>query len=249
MQANVAVVLTAYKRTHLLERQIAAIKNQTVQPSQIVVWRDSGLELVGQPEKTWGVWPRFVVAQFLPVETIAVFDDDTIPGPRFIENCYRTAQVTGPGVLGACGQSYVGGNRQDRLYHGWKLPSEHIVECDIAEHAWFFPRDLLLDWTDAPYHQFPVTGEQYYISVIAQRRGWKTWAVAHPPKDQTWWGAIDGFELGTDKHALWMQPGAEEEKQRVHDYYLSKGWQPSAVKFDEEGNLIANAKPATWVMG
>ena len=253
---SIAVMLTAYKRTHLLNQQIAAIEKQTVPPESIWVWNGSGARLklpdgvqeVGVAGCNLGVWPRFMAAGTLQADAIAVFDDDTIPGPRWFENCLNTAQVTGPAVLGACGVSFVGGNRQDRTYPGWKTPSPHIVECDLVGHAWFVPAPALQDWEGAPHLEFPFCGEDYWISVQAQKRGWKTWAVAHPPGDKTWWGSVDGMNMGTDEHALWVQPGAEEQKQKVHDYYLSIGWRPSAIKFDDQGNLIANAKPATWVM-
>lgn len=252
---GIAVMLTAYKRTHLLDQQIAAIEKQTVPPESIFVWNGSGgrLRLPNGVQEcsvaccNLGVWPRFMAAGTLPTETVAVFDDDTIPGPRWFENCMNTAKVTGPAVLGACGVSFVGGNRQDRTYPGWKTPAPHIVECDLVGHAWFMPTSVLSNWEGAPHLEYPYCGEDYWISVHAQRMGMKTYAVAHPPQDKTWWGSLEGG-LGTDEHALWTQPGAEAEKQKVHDYYLSIGWQPQAIKFDDQGNLIASAKAATWVM-
>ncbi len=254
--ANIAVMLTAFRRTHLLNQQIAAIEKQTVPPTSITVWNGSraplalpsGVREVGVARQNLGVWTRFMEAGNLDCEAVAVFDDDATPGPRWLENCLRTAALTGPGVLGACGVSFINGERQNRTYPGWKTPSHHIVQCDLVGHAWFVPKPVLDNWHDAPYLQFPFCGEDYWLSVQAQKHGWKTWALAHPPGDKDWWGSVNGWEDGNDEHALWTKPGAEDDKQAVHDYYVKQGWCPSALRFDEHGNILTNAKPATWVM-
>ena len=189
------------------------------------------------------------MAQFLNVDYIAVFDDDTIPGPRWFENCLKTLEETGPALLGTCGQSYQDGDRRRREGFGWKRPFDAIVEVDIVEHAWFFPRKLLLGWTDAPYLEFPTCGEQYYLPLMAQRHGMKAYCPPHPDGDKSWWGSVNG-ELGVDEHALYLQPGEDEKKLAVHARMLELGWKPQAVRVEEGesgGRCVVTAMKARWL--
>ena len=49
-----------------------------------------------------GVWARFAYALNAKTEYIAMFDDDTIPGPLWFENCLNTMKRH-EGLLGTIG--------------------------------------------------------------------------------------------------------------------------------------------------
>jgi hypothetical protein len=223
-----------------------ALRSQTVPFAELVVWcndvRHIPAEEPRQHEsfvyctKNWGVWPRFFFGLHLDVDYVAVFDDDTIPGHRWFENCLATLQKTGPAVLGACGIGFKDGTREQVICLGWKYPCDQIVEADIVGHAWFFPRDLLREFPDAPrFLKNPTCGEDYYLSVVAQRRGMKTYCPSHPPDQPELWGASqDAMQLGSDDVALWRQSGAVEDKWRAHDLYRRIGWEPDAVSGSDD---------------
>ena len=61
-----------------------------------------GIPHVRSSNRNWGVWPRFLFCAEFKSEYVCVFDDDTIPGSRWIENCLKTMNST-PGLLGANG--------------------------------------------------------------------------------------------------------------------------------------------------
>ena len=62
---NITVVLNGYKRGHHLEKQLNAIKNQTIRPKEVMLWQNLGEkfdeELTNQTihassNKNFGVW-------------------------------------------------------------------------------------------------------------------------------------------------------------------------------------------------
>ena len=53
----------------------------------------------------YGVWARFAFALNVDTEYICVFDDDTIPGSKWFENCLNTMK-THEGLLGTSGHLY-----------------------------------------------------------------------------------------------------------------------------------------------
>ncbi len=105
---SVTVVLNGYKRGAHLKTQLDAIKRQTVQPDEILLWQNFGedfkSELTSQTthascNKNLGVWARFAFALNAKTEYICVFDDDTIPGPKWLENCLETIKVGGLDIM------------------------------------------------------------------------------------------------------------------------------------------------------
>ena len=105
---SISVILTAWMRPQYLEEQVEAVWSQSVKPGEVILWYN-------QPSKKFGVWnqrhflefknskhvrqiicnhnfgivPRFALAACLDSEYVCIFDDDTIPGRRWFENCLR----------------------------------------------------------------------------------------------------------------------------------------------------------------
>lgn len=117
ISTDVDVVLSAYKRPEVLAQQLEAIRNQTLQPKRILLYQDAvasgpkvtlSEEILSQfdayhiAEENGGVWKRFEYAAEAANSTyVCIFDDDTIPGRRWFENCHmHAAQNRG----GGCGE-------------------------------------------------------------------------------------------------------------------------------------------------
>ena len=111
--STVAVVLNGYRRTRWFEEQLVAIENQTHKPSEILLWQNYHEEGHLDPElasrvthascnSNLGVWSRFAFALNCQSDYICVFDDDTIPGEKWFENCLET-MGTNEGILGSAG--------------------------------------------------------------------------------------------------------------------------------------------------
>lgn len=235
---SVGVILTVYKRPHLIERQLEAVRRQTIPAKEIIIWhnQEPGYDMPEidlRPNESIiassinrGVWARYSAMQLLDSEFIAVADDDSMPGHRFFENCLETLdQLPEFSIVGTCGVIFWDGNRHDARGVGWKFPSYDIVPADIVAHFSMFGRKLAKEFVIA--HTPPFTdscGEDYALCALARERGGAVACPPHDPQDRSGWGSLEGMPLGSDDVALWRKPGEEERKTAVHNYLRKHGW-------------------------
>lgn len=207
----VTVILSSYKRPHTLNEQLNAIKNQTVKPSDILLWHnESGIPFkCDDPSvKTivcnhnWKYHGRFTLAYLAKTEYIAVFDDDTIPGNRWFENCINTMKVS-PGILGTAGVYLTGHTYNPWISVGWQpnaVKSVNIQEVDLVGHCWFFKRE----WIKYFWMEDPISlhnGEDIQFSYSAQKYGKiNSYVPPHPVNDHSLWGSLPdtGMRYGAD---------------------------------------------------
>ena len=249
MNNTITVVLNGYKRKNLKE-QVEAIKNQSVPVKEIFYWQntvpgfdydeDTYSELNSALSNyNYGVWSRFAYALNAKSDYVCVFDDDTIPGPRWLENCLETYK-THPGLLGGIGLRFKNGNYEiDKLpdgkyaRYGWdsapNLAGNNIepVEVDIVGHSWFFTRDLLsVFWRELPEeHWSMLCGEDIHFSHMVQKyTDLKTYVPPHPPNDKTMWSSLKAMEYGGDQHATAYINLATGEMARYLQYCVDNGF-------------------------
>lgn len=241
---DIGCILTAYKRPQNLIAQLKAVTAQTITPSDILIWNNSGNPLanidpnirVVTATPNMGVWPRFLIGMEMTTDYLCIFDDDTIPGTRWFENCINTMK-THRGVLGTVGVTFKNETRQGQYKGdswtrvGWPAPNNVPVEVDIVGHSWFIERDWLRAFAAEPRCGGPTCGEDYHLSVSAQKQlGLKTYVPPHPENDKTPWGSLKGMELGTDDAALYKQTGETDKKARAHAAYVAGGWKPLCMR-------------------
>jgi len=211
-QGDVTVILNAYRRPYNLKMQIEAIRKQTIAPKQIWLWvnkhednenfdfAELDVDRVFNNDYNWKFYGRFAAALLTDTEYVAVFDDDTIPGQKWFENCFATI-ITHKGILGSAGvtlndKCYV---NHDRC--GWPSHNTETTRVDLVGHAWFFKRD----WLQYLWREKPTTwdnGEDIQFSYLAQKYGnVQTYCPPHLPNDKTMHGSILGNELGIDLKA------------------------------------------------
>lgn len=226
MTESITVVLNGYKRQNLKE-QVNAIKNQTVPVKEIFYWQntcpgfdydeDTYSELNSALSNyNYGVWARFAYALNAKTNYVCVFDDDTIPGNRWLENCLATYK-THPGLLGGIGLRFKNSNYElDQLSDGkytrfgWdnnpQCAGNNIepVQVDIVGHSWFFSRDLLsVFWRELPEEYWSMLcGEDIHFSHMLQKyTDLKTYVPPHPPEDTSMWSSLKAIQYGSDQHA------------------------------------------------
>jgi len=232
---TIGVVIGTHARMSYIGQQIEAIRRQTIRSACIHVWHDGPKSppvcdasvIVTGSQIRQGVWQRFYYAASLATDFVCIFDDDTIPGPRWFENCLRTHAETG-GLVGAAGVRFPAGDRSLRPKFGWPRPNDRIDEVDVIGHAWFLPRRWLGYFVLEP--RMPgcpsTAGEDYHLSFSLQKHlGVKSFACPHPPGDQDFWGSLKGRKYGNDRHALWNQTSEHVKKIQIHNYYRAHGWQ------------------------
>src|SRR5262245_51049349 len=108
--SGITTILTAFRRPHTVQGQVDAIRSQTVQTYQLWFWANEPTQTVAvaiqraNPDRTVTsstnayCHPRFALALTAPTEYVAIFDDDSVPGPDWFRNCLHTMQRT-PGIL------------------------------------------------------------------------------------------------------------------------------------------------------
>ena len=234
----VTVVLNGYKRGQHLAQQLEAVKKQTLRPKEIMLWQNAGEDFDPQiaGKTTWascnknfGVWARFAYALNAKTEYICVFDDDTIPGKRWLENCYETIQKH-EGLLGTIGVVYQTPNSyhpMDRV--GWAEPNEKTERVDIVGHAWFFKREWLSTfWRELPEEDHPmIVGEDMHFSVMLQKYlGLNTYVPPHPKDNKELWGSLPdtAWRIGQDDAALSMNMDNVELMSQQLRKYTSNGF-------------------------
>jgi hypothetical protein len=217
----ITVILNGYKRGSNLDEQYKALQEQTLQPSEILLWYNNP----GTPQgynteigskiptayctANFGVWARFAFALLAKNEYVCIFDDDTIPGRKWLENCYTTINTTGPGLLGTVGLKYMDPNSYSYYNRyircGWPNPNSQAQQVDLVGHSWFFRKEWLSDyWRELPEPEYNICGEDMHFSYILQKyRGINTFVPPHPPEDKEMWGSVKGSEYGADEHSLW----------------------------------------------
>ncbi|MEJ5349311.1 MAG: glycosyltransferase [Desulfosoma sp.] len=234
-------ILTAYRRNSILREQVVSLRTQTIPPKEIWIWvnrsedtrgvdfyRAAGVDAVFYCDRNWKYFGRFAVANLANTPYVAIFDDDTIPGPKWIENCFDTIK-SHPGILGGVGVILTGCHYRNHIRVGWVQPHDEVVEVDLVGHAWFFRKEWLrFFWQEEPFTL--ENGEDIHFSYVAQKLGGiKTYVPAHPLWDKTRWSSIKGREYGVDSVA-----SSSPENHAVFYFQrdlcvksaINKGWTP-----------------------
>tara|TARA_Y100000310_G_scaffold345302_1_gene463542 strand:+ start:3195 stop:4823 length:1629 start_codon:yes stop_codon:yes gene_type:complete len=213
-EEGITVILNSYRRPYNLELQVKMIREQTKKPTQIWLWVNDhednrgfdysslGIDRVFQNDYNWKFYGRFAAALLVDTKYIAIFDDDTIPGSRWFENCLDTMQKK-EGILGSVGYIQTGPSAQqyEAQRPGWPSLTEEITQVDYVGHAWFFKRE----WLPYMWMEMPPTwdnAEDIHLSYTAQKFGnIQTYCPPHPKDDKSKHGSLYGYELGVDDKA------------------------------------------------
>jgi hypothetical protein len=232
--SDITVILNGYLRPEFLSSQIESIKNQTVTPKEIMLWQNTNegfdTNLTNQlktavSNHNFGVWARFAFALNAKTEYICVFDDDTIPGGKWLENCLETIK-THEGLLGTIGLVYKSShNYLEHHRFGWDNPNEKTVRVDIVGHCWFFKREWLSAfWREFAPKEYQFVGEDMFFSYAIQKYlGLNTYVPPHPKNDKEMWGSLMGWQYGNHKPTSAI-PGRISEMNSFYHYLISRGF-------------------------
>lgn len=227
--SDITAILTCYRRPQTLEGQVAALLAQTTPPSQIWVWKNAhpdnegfdaakipGITACVDASHNFRYHGRFALGLLADSKYVAFFDDDTIPGDKWLENCLETME-THEGILGGAGVVM-----ESRVYDkpgfacphtrvGWPSQNERVEEVDLVGHAWFIKREHLnYLWREVPYTL--ENCEDMQLSYMAQKYGnLKTYCPPHPSEDKRMWSSLLPLELGDDEVASSNARGEDYE--------------------------------------
>jgi GT2 family glycosyltransferase len=233
---NYSVILTGYNRPQYLKEQVGAIMSQSIKPKDIYIWynkpsseirdRVPGLKYIIS-ECNFSFWGRFMLAQGISSDFIALFDDDTIPGNRWIQSCYYNFKKR-PGIYGGNGILLNGAAYVPNKSIGWKSENKKTTEVDLVGHAWFFSKQYLkYFWLEEP--ETYETGEDIFFSYICQKYGnIKTYVPPHNSSSLSDWSSIKGARYGDDKNASYKTNKDRHYSLRTElvQKYIKRGWKP-----------------------
>ena len=238
---DITVILNCYRRPYNLKMQIEAIREQSIKPVQIWLWvnhhednkdfdfSDLDVDRVFENNFNWKFYGRFAAALLADTEFVAMYDDDTIPGSKWHENCLQTMK-THEGILGSAGVILKGSRYVQHDRCGWPTKNEQITPVDLVGHSWFFKRE----WLRYLWQEKPVTwdnGEDIQFGFMAKIHGGiQTYCPPHPANDKSMHGSILGNELGIDDKATSTNKAVSHqqfffERDECVQEGLKKGWQ------------------------
>ena len=237
-KSKITVILCAYNRPHLLQEQIAAIKNQSVPVSDIWLWYNRGSEpqisisdiKVACCNHNFKFFGRFSFAMLVQTEYVAFFDDDTIPGEHWLKSCLDYMQ-SHEGILGTTGIQLLKKTYANHVKVGWNGTggtNEAIKEVDLIGHAWFLKKA----WLQYLWYEEPVSwdnGEDIHLSYVVKKyANIPSYVLPHPQDDLSVWGSIKGSEYGSDDQASWKKKPNKHInlRNKVVKTLIKRGWNP-----------------------
>lgn len=231
----ITAILNVYKRPYTLLEQIEAIKNQTIKPEQIMVWINGDVELpelpsdiiVSRCSHNLKFHARFAYGLLSKTEYVAFFDDDSIPGNRWFENCLSCIHLKN-GIYGSTGVFLIGNNYQQNYKIGWNSKhNDKIEQVHLVGHSWFMKRDTLKYlWMEGP-HSWD-NGEDIQLSYFAKKYGGiNTYVPPHSENDLSIWGSLpyQGRKYGEDQNAASRGPSHMPIRNQLCAKFLNEGWE------------------------
>jgi len=235
--SDVTVILCGYRRFYHLDEQLEAIKSQTIKPKEIWLWHNhyeesphkfpkeveypDDLDVVVYSSRNFKFIGRWGLAMFSRSKYIAMFDDDTIPGPKYIEHILKCMK-THPGLYVGVGITSFPGKRRI----GWVNSHPRIERVDFGGHSWILEKDLAhWFWREPPYNWG--NGEDIHLSYMLQKYAkTNTYVSPHPREDKSVWSSLKGNRYGGDPraHCLFNKKTHYVERNEIIKHYVSKGW-------------------------
>jgi hypothetical protein len=169
---EITVILTVWKRNNLVE-QIRHIINQSKRPYQIWIYQNEShvdiqipkdikeeynISHIHSKDTNFKFHGRFALPLLCDTEYIAIFDDDTMPGVKWLENCLDTSKRNNC-IVGANGRTMKEGfeNSSGQPYSWDNGEDIHFAaSCQIYEKIkCFIPKMPMNDrelWGDTKPH-------------------------------------------------------------------------------------------------
>jgi len=209
MDSNITAIINIFRRCHILDQQINAIKSQSIPPKSIIIWNNGNKDIdltkykndpffkVFDCNYNSGVWSRFIISQLADTEYVCIFDDDTIPGHNWFKNCMDCMKEK-EALYGTIGVIFKDTNKYD-VYkrYGWDSNNNgnNIVSkpVDIVGHSWFFKKEWISFFTREPpkVNEYFSVGEDITFSFMLQKyANIATYVPPHPNNDLSLFGSL-----------------------------------------------------------
>lgn len=241
MSKEIICILNTFIRPQNFEEQFNAIMNQTIKPKHIIVWNNNiNIDLskyqnmqnviIMNTSQNLGVWARFFSLYYLLTgKYVCVFDDDTIPGKMWFENCVNTIEKY-DALLGTIGVYFKKGDKYAvEKRRGWDNPNEEIKMVDIVGHSWFFKKE----WVTTIIKELPnidekflTCGEDMHLSyILSKYLNIPTIVPPHPINNKLMWGSdYDKAMQYGNINSTFVSSGIDKFHEALK-YYIDKGFE------------------------
>lgn len=254
---SVTFIMNGFRRPHTLREQFFAIQNQTIKEFEILLWINQvdnvkfDTDIINScktivSNTDFGSWGRFVAALNARTKYVCVIDDDTIPGTRWLENCYNTMK-THPGVLSTRGALM---NKDHDLKYpmpesyqaiGWCSANENVTRVDMGCHSWFFEKSWLRAFFAEMPENFPMRyGEDTHLSYAVKKHfDINSYVPPHPSGNKDLWGSMPETALryGEEPVAISMDYYANVGMNKYWNFVRQAG-HPIVAEDEEENSEI-----------
>ena len=148
---------------------------------------------------------RFLLPLTVTTEFSCVWDDDILPGRRWLETARGGCRATGGALIGGNGRFVVslkkggqGGKIQEQEKGDYCKDRVPLTRVDYVGHSWFFPTDHVRYLWDFPWLTWR-TGEDMQFAFALQRHNISAYVAAQPAAES----CAHETDLGKDKVASW----------------------------------------------
>jgi hypothetical protein len=272
-QDDVTIILTTYERPAYLRRQLQALNAQTIQPKELWVWANAGEvqqdaralssvhALVFRCNGNLGGWPRFERALHARTKYVCILDDDTIPGPQWLQTALERIRLAesdpevGTICVAAAGEIFREDNADSSYIVGPQSPRGEEVDVDIGRGGWVFAKDLLRPFIVNPPPGDGRVGWDFHLAVNLQLQNILTVVLPYEQGNTSKWGMLEA--PSTDR-SLTLRLQAEaanggqdmaSRRRELYGAYRSIGWEPICVFEDEDSPEEAPPQPGEAFKG
>jgi FkbM family methyltransferase len=220
IEDNITVVISAFNRPELLKDQVEAIRKQTLQPKEIIVWLTKskhyenekwvetkfeipeGVTLVST-EKDLTLPARFAATLFAKTNYVLLLDDDVFPAEGYLEETLKVSKRENA-VVSAYGMLYnrrgLNDGEADRYGdHGTK--TNDPIEVDVGGHSWFGKKEWFSLFFREPALS-PTEGDDLHFSYILKKYTDIRTIVSAMPEDNKFIWSNTNSDAGMGFRAL-----------------------------------------------
>ena len=200
LPGKITVILTVYRRKHLYEQLMAACR-QTLTPHEIIVLQNEHhMEIMSTIEqvkkqfnsiiihtitttKNMKFHGRFLLPFLIQTDYTSIWDDDIVPGTKWLERAVNTSRATGNSLVGANGRNIYKISNFNTIQHnvGDICPIAE-QQVDFVGHSWIFPTDFIQVLWKFRWLTFE-TGEDMQFAFALQQHGIKSYVAKQENND------------------------------------------------------------------